>query len=161
MLYGQNTPFRHHNDLPHPQVLSPVAISIQHITHKGHEYSTFSTHSGGSSISFHCKDGTVDAGFIISMWTQVLLGVSCLFVIVAPHAALTPSDKLRSPYTSRPGFMGTVVYSQPNPTQEQQHVLIEQQQIRGHIAYYDRPPGTFGIKSGVRVLVDSLHRNRE
>ena len=127
-----NTSFRHHNDLPHPldaRVLPPVAIPIQHITHKGRKYLTFSMHPGGSSISFHCNNGTVDVGFIISMWTQVLLGVPCLHIIVAPHAALTPSDKLHSPYTSRPGFMGTLVYSHPSPAQEQQHVLIEQRQI--------------------------------
>ena len=126
-----NTSFQHHNDLHHPldaQVLPPVAVPIQHITHKGHKYSTFSTHSGGSSISFHCKNGEVDVGFIISMWTQVLLGVSYLYIIVAPHTALTPSDKLCSPYTSQPGFMGTLVYSHPNPTQKQQQVLIEQRQ---------------------------------
>jgi hypothetical protein len=57
--------------------------------------------------------------------------------------------------------MGTVVYSQPTPIQEWQHVLIEQMQIRGHVAYYDHPPGTFGIKAGVRILVDSLRRNQE
>jgi hypothetical protein len=98
-----NTPFWHYNDLPHPldaHVLPPVAIPIQHITHKGRKYSTFSMHSGGSSVSFHCQDGTVDVGFIKSMWTQVLLGVSCLFIIVAPHTPLMPSDELHSPYTS-------------------------------------------------------------
>lgn len=95
------------------------------------------------------------------MWTQVLRAKSYLFIIVVPHAPLTANDTARSPYVSRPGFMGTVVYSQPTPMQERQHVLIEQVQIRGHVAYYDRPPGTFGIKAGVRVLIDSLHRDQE
>jgi hypothetical protein len=93
------------------------------------------------------------------MWNQVLLGVSCVFIIVAPHTALLPSDKLHSPYFSRPGLLGNLVYSQPNPARPL--VLIEQRQIRSQVGYYDRPPGTFGITLGVRVLVDSLHRDRQ
>jgi hypothetical protein len=159
-----NAPFRSHDDLPHPpnaHVLPTFAVPITHITHKGRNYSTFSMHSGDSSISYTCRDGTIDAGFIVSMWTQVLRAKSCLFIIVVPHAPLTANDAAHSPYMSRPGFMGTVVYSQPIPMQERQHVLIEQMQIRGHIAYYDHPPGTFGIKVGVRVLIDSLCCDRE
>jgi hypothetical protein len=159
-----NSPFRHRNDLPHPpnaHVLPPVAVPVKHITHNGRNYSIFSMHPGGSSVSYRCQDGTIDVGFIMSMWTQVLMGVSHLYIVVSPHAHLTANDAARSPYVSRPGFMGTVVYSKPTPTQERKHVLIEQKQIRGHVAYYERPPGTFGIKSGIRILVDSLHRNRE
>jgi hypothetical protein len=95
------------------------------------------------------------------MWTQVLMGVSCLYIIVSPHAHLTANDAAQSPYVSHLGFMGTVVYSKPTPTQERKDVLIEKKQIKGHVAYYERPPGTFGIKSEVRILVDSLHCNWE
>jgi hypothetical protein len=67
-----NTSFHHHNNLPHPpnaHILPPIAVPTTHITHKGCSYSTFSMHSGGSSLSYLCRDGTVDAGFIVSMWT--------------------------------------------------------------------------------------------
>jgi len=98
-----NTFFRHHNNLPHPpnaHILPPMAVPTTHITHKGRSYSTFSMHSGGSSLSYLCRDGTVDARFIVSMWTQVLMGVSCLFIIVAPHALLSADDMVYSPYVS-------------------------------------------------------------
>ena len=64
-----------------------------------------------------------------------------------------------SPYPSWTGFLGTVVYSQPIP--ERQQVVIQPSQIHGHVAYYNQPPGTFGIKVGVCILIDSLHRNRK
>jgi hypothetical protein len=95
------------------------------------------------------------------MWGQVLDGQSHLFIIVSPHSELSVKDAVQSPYISRPGFLGTIVYSQPTPSQKRQPVLIRQTQIKAHIAYYVRPPGTFGIKAEVMILIDSLHRNRE
>jgi hypothetical protein len=154
--------FRHHHHLPHPPgalVLPPVAISIQKIEHNGRGYTTFSSHPGNSSISYHCSNGNIDMGFITSIWSQVLQGMKRIFIVVAPHTFLSTQDAFCNPYSSRTGLLGTVVYSQP--TQARPYVLICQNQIRGHIAYYNRPPGTFGIKVGVRVLIDSLHRNRD
>jgi hypothetical protein len=155
---------RHYKDLPHPEdavILPPVAVPVTHITHKGRSYSTFSMHSGNSSISYHQADGTVDAGFITSMWKQILYGESHLFIIVSPHSQLSADDASQSPYTSRPGFLGTLVYSQPPLSQKQKQVLIQQTQIKAHMANYTRPPGTFGIKAETMILMDSLHRNRE
>jgi hypothetical protein len=153
--------FRHHQNLPHPPdalVLPPLAISIQKIEHNGQGYTTFSSHPGNSSISYRCTNGDIDMGFITSIWSQVLQGTKRIFIVVAPHTFLSAHDAVRSPYSSRTGFLGTLVYSQP--TQARSQVLIEQNQIQGHIAFYNRPPGTFGINVGVRVLINSLHRNR-
>lgn len=153
--------FRHHHNLPHPPdalVLPPLAISIRKVEHNGRGYTAFSSHPGNSSISYHCSNGNIDTGFITSMWSQVLQGTKRIFIVVAPHTFLSAHDALRSPYSSRTGLLGTVVYSQP--TQARSYVLIQQNQIRGHVAYYDRPPGTFGINEGVRILIDSLNRNR-
>ena len=157
---SQTSTFRHYHNLPHPPdalVLPPLAISIQRIEHNGRGYTAFSSHPGNSSISYHCSNGDIDTGFITSIWSQALQGLKQIFIVVAPHSFLSAHDALRSPYSS-PGLMGTLTYSQP--TQARPHVLIRQNQIQGHVAYYDRPPGTFGIKVGVRILIDSLHRNR-
>ena len=153
--------FRHHHDLPHPPdalVLPPLAISIPKIEHNGWGYTAFSSHSGNSSISYRGTNGDIDTGFITSIWSQVLQGTKRIFIVVSPHTPLSARDAVRSPYSSQTGFLGTVVYSQP--TQARSQVLIQQHQIRGHVAYYNRPPGTFGIKAGVCILIDSLHRNR-
>jgi hypothetical protein len=119
-----NKSFWHHNNLPHPPN-AHITNSSSNNTHNPHRrsYSTFSMHSGGSSLSYLCRDGTVDAGFIVSMWTQVLMGVSCLFIIMAPHALLSADDMVYSPYVSWPGFLSTVVYSQPTTMQAQEHVI--------------------------------------
>lgn len=92
---------------------------------------------------------------------QVLAGQTHIFIIVSPHSELAPPDTARSPCPSRPGFLSTVVYSQPTPNQKRLQVVIQQAQIKAHIAYYVRPPGTFGIKAEIMIMVDSLHRNRE
>lgn len=153
--------FRHYHNLPHPPdalILPPLAISIQKIEHNGRGYTTFLSHPGNSSISYNCSNGDIDMGFITSIWSQVLQGTKRIFVVIAPHTFLSAHDAVHSPYSSQTGFLGTVVYSRPPQARSQ--VLIPQKQIRGHVAYYNRPPGTFGIKLGVRVLIDSLHRNR-
>jgi len=153
--------FRHHHNLPHPLdalVLPPLAISIQKIEHNGQGYTAFSSHPGNSSISFHGSNGNIDAGFITSIWSQVLQGTKRIFIVVAPHTFLSVHDAVRSPYSSRTGLLGTVVYRQP--THPKSQVLINQTQIRGHVAFYNRPPGTFGINVDVRILIDSLYRNR-
>ena len=93
------------------------------------------------------------------MWSQVLQGEKRTFIVVTPHTQLSAPDATHSPYPSWSGFLGTVVYSQPVPARPQ--VVIQPSQIRSHVAYYNRPPGTFGIKVGVFILIDSLHRNRK
>jgi hypothetical protein len=152
--------FRHYYNLPHPPnalVLPPLTISLQKFEHDGRRYTSFLSHPGNSSISFHCANGDIDTGFIMSIWSQVIQGMNRIFIVVAPHTYLSAHDEVQSPYSSQTGFLGTVVYSQPTYARSQ--VLIRQNQIRGHIAFYDRPLGTFGIKVGVRVLIDSLRRN--
>ena len=153
--------FRHHHNLPHPLdalVLPPLAMSIRKIEHDGRGYTTYSSHPGNSSISYHCTNGNIDTGFITSIWSQVLQGTKRIFIVVAPHTFLSAHDAVHSPYSSQTGFLGTLVYSQP--TQTRSHIVIKKNQIRGHVAFYNRPPGTFGINVGVRILIDSLHRNR-
>jgi len=152
--------FQHHHSLPHPPdalVLPPLAIPIQKIEHKGQGYTTLSSHPDNSSISYHCTNGDIDTEFIISIWSQVLQGTKQIFIVVAPHTFLSAHDAVRNPYSSWTGFLGTLVYSQPTHARSQ--ILIKQNQIRGHVAFYHWPPGTFGIDVGVHVLIDSLHHN--
>ena len=156
-----NAPFQGCNDLPHPpnaHVLPTFAVPITHITHKGCNYSTFSMHSGDSSISYTCRDGTIDAGFIVSMWTQVLRAKSCLFIIVVPHAPLTANDAAHKSIhvTTRLHGYCCLQSTYPNAgTSACSHRTDADQRP------YCIPPGTFGIKVGVRVLIDSLRRDRE
>jgi hypothetical protein len=98
-------------------------------------------------------------GLELLVWSQVLEGKKRTFIEVAPHTPLSASDATRSPYLSWTSFLGTVVYSQPFPPRQQ--VVIQPSQIRGHVAYYNQPPGTFGINVGVYILIDSLHHNRK
>jgi hypothetical protein len=154
--------FRHFKNLPHPidaNVLPKMAVPLHHIKYKERNYSTFSIHSGNSSISYRSKNGSVDAGFITAIWSQVLMGKLHSFIVVSPHKPLSADDEQRNPYQSKLGFCATLVYSQQPESHDK--VVVEQEQIIGHVAYYIRPQGTFGIKEETMVLIDSLHRNRE
>lgn len=156
--------FRHRSVLPHPpdaNVLPALAVPVSHIEHQGRGYSTFSSHPGNSSITFfNTTLRTIDAGFILSMWSQVLMGRTRTFVVVAPHTPLSAQDRAQDPYASRPGLQGILVYSDPSLALERRRVVLEVTQFHSHIAYRDRPSGTFGIAQGTRVLINSLHRNR-
>ena len=81
------------------------------------------------------------------------------FIIVSPHQSLSADDEQKSPYPSKPGFLGAVVYSQQPESYGK--VLIEPEQIIAHIPYYSRPSGTFDIEKGTMVLINSLHRNKD
>ena len=155
-------PFRHFKNFPHPldaKVLPRISTALKHIKHKGRDYSVFKMHAGNSSINFRCQDGTTDLGFIDSIWSHQLQDKSYTFLIVAPHARLTPEDERKNPYLSRSGLLATLVYSEPLALQK--FVVIGLDDVVSHVAYYQRPPGTFGISSATTVMIDSLHRNRD
>jgi hypothetical protein len=161
-----STPFRHFKDFPHPDpahVLSCQATSVQHIKIKGRDYSTFKQHHGNSSIGYYCSSASgeieISAGFIDTIWRQTLDGVTQTFLVVSPHQFLSSEDHHRNPYQGRNGFQVEIAYT--NPSASDVCHVIRQSQVIGHIAYYKRPPGTFGIQSGITILINSLHRNRE
>lgn len=80
---------------------------------------------------------------------------------ITPNTHLSAEDLAHNLYLSLPGLLGDAMYSHPTPDQGCAQVLIQQNQIWGHVAFYNCLPGTFGIKTGVRMLVDSLHHNQE
>jgi hypothetical protein len=154
-------PLHHFKILPHPTdtyVLPHMAVPLHYLQHKGREYSTFSKHFGNSSMSYKSKDGITEVGFITSMWTQVIMGKLYSFIIVSLHRPLSVEDEQKSPFVSRPGFLSAVFYSQPSESCKQ--VVVEAEQIIGHVACYIRPPGTFGIEAGTMSLANSLHHHQ-
>ncbi|KAJ7588739.1 hypothetical protein C8J56DRAFT_752454, partial [Mycena floridula] len=132
---------------------------LTHFEHKTRLFSTFDKHHGNSSISFHHPSTRQkDTGFINSIWSLALQGEIHTFVIVQPHAALSAADDALTPYSSHTGLACIARYSKlRNPLVE---VIIEPRHIISHLAYYQRPKGTFGINQEIRIFVDSLHRNR-
>jgi hypothetical protein len=155
-------PFHHFKHFPHPldaNVLPRIATPLNHVKHKGWDYSILTMHAGNSSIRFQCQDGTTDLGLINSIWSQTLQDKTYIFLTVAPHARLTAEDEAKNPYLSRPGFLATLIYSKP--LLPQKLVVIRLDDIVSHVAYYQRPPGTFAIGSATTVVIDSLHRGRD
>jgi hypothetical protein len=156
------TPVRHYSHFPHPidaEILPRLASPIQHITHNGRPYSTFTIHPGNSSISFQSQNAAVEVGFIRSIWSQVLQGKQHIFIIVAPHLRLSVHDESKNPYIKKGGFSAGLVYSQS--PQECYDVVIEVNQILAHVPYYKRPAGTFGIGKETMVIINSLNRNQK
>lgn len=164
-----DSPYRHAQDLPHPlkaKVLPRYALPVRRFQHKGRGYTTISLHCGNSSVSFTPKSGTTtESGHIESIWSFNLsdAGVddeSRRFVVLSLHEGLSAQDAQRNPYRSKPGFLANIVYTHDPAKGLQRTMILEEEAIIGHVAYYSRPPGTFGIKRGTTVLVNSLHRYR-
>ena len=153
---------RHAQAMPHPHnahVLPCAAIPVCHIKHKGRDYSTVGMHSGNSSVHFlKARSSTVDSGHIEAMWQYTIDGILRTFIVLSVHQNLSPQDEVLDPYIAYPGFLAKVVYARQ--TDNLFLVILEQDQIVGHVAYYNRPAGTFGIRRSTSILVNSLHRYR-
>lgn len=159
------SPLRHAQDLPHPynaRILPRSAFPIRQFKHKGRDYSTFETHPGNSSVFFNARvQSGADSGHIESVWRFTIDGKqSRTFVVLSVHQPLSSGDAKRNPYQERPGFLANVVYARSSNVSALRLMIFEPQDIVGHVAYYVRPPGTFGIKKSTNVIINSLHRYR-
>jgi hypothetical protein len=157
-----SAPFRHFAALPHPthtvaNILPPRAVSVKYLKHKTRLFTPSVIHAGNSSISYKGQDGFLAFGSINSIWEIVLQGVLRIFVIVAPRQHLSPEDQSQNPYQRFPGFQCTVVYTKHLET----YTVIEPVDIISHLAYYDRPDGTFSIRAPTTVVIESLCHNRD
>jgi hypothetical protein len=157
-----SVPYRDLRHLPHPvdaRVLGRRAIPIRHWKHNGREYSIRGAHPGNSSISFGHDSSIQDAGFIEQIWGLRVDGQAHTLMVISLHTMLSPLDEQKNPYPQRPGLACQLVYSNRPPLDN--WVVISPEQIIGHVAYYQRPAGSFGIQHATTVLVNSLHRYRD
>ncbi|PPR01551.1 hypothetical protein CVT24_005886 [Panaeolus cyanescens] len=162
-----STPFRRYDNFPHPQnanIYSYWATPHHSITAHSRLFSPYTTHRGNSCISFfqpgmaNANGDILSVGFIQAIWTQEVNGVERAFLLVQMPCGLSNSDMRYSPFL-RPeleGLMGFVAYDRVSD----HRIVIERHHIQGHVPYYRRPPGTFGIQEGTIVMLNSLHRNR-
>lgn len=160
-------PYRHAQDLPHPltgaRVLPRHALAVRRFEHKGRGYATIALHPGNSSVSFTpTTENAPDSGHIEAIWSFNLpgVGIERKFIVLSAHENLSVQDAQLNPYRSKPGFLANIVYTR-DPTKGLRFIIVETEAIIGHVAYYSRPPGTFGIKRATTVLVNSLHRYRD
>jgi hypothetical protein len=115
-------------------------------------------HPGNATISFIDHEGFQAFGIIKAIW-QIKLTTDRdvrLFLEITPFRSLSTQDQAHNPYLLWPGFQCTIVYSNLPAN----NVIIEPSAIITHIAYYRRPPGTFGIAEATTVVTESLSRNR-
>jgi len=163
----QHPHFRYYKDLPHPldaHVFSPWILEKNHIIYKTWSLSTFSEHSGNSSIGYYSNVGTIEYGLICSIWVQSLGDRNTdqhTFLLISPHEQLSNTDRSLSPYSGFPGFQCVVVYMcPPSVVRATNMIIIRLEEVISQVASYDRAPGTFGIKHAITILIDSLHCNR-
>ena len=159
--------FWHAKHMPHPEherVLPRFAIPVRYFKYKGRQYSTFQMHPGNSSISFTSKlsNSASSSGYIESIWRFTdfaNMGVTRTFIFLSRHQTLSPRDAQLNPYQLRPGYLANLVYTRDSSNLSM--TLIEPEDIIAHVAYYPRPPGTFGISQATTVIINSLHRYRD
>ncbi|KAJ2913156.1 hypothetical protein MD484_g7265, partial [Candolleomyces efflorescens] len=153
--------FRHFNLVPHPldaNVLPDFAQHENNFEWKTRSYSTYQAHAGNSSVSFKRNDGSVGAGFIQTILQQSLQNKPRTFLIISPHLPLTPLEEPLNPYRSMPGFLASIVYGKQSQLQD--WLVIEPHQLVGHVPFYRRSAGTFGIPRPTIIIINSLHRDR-
>lgn len=155
-------PFRRYDDFPHPldaKIYSHWATPHSSITIHGRTYAIYSKHRGNASISFaHPHYPGSQMGFINSIWSQQIEGACRTFLFIQQPIFLSNSDAISSPYASQAlvGLMGILVYDRAS----ENCIVIEAEHVQGHVPFYRRPPGTFGIREGTMVMLNSLHRYR-
>jgi len=91
------------------------------------------------------------------MYQQIVQEITYTFIFIVPHTALSTDDEKLNPYTSCPGFLHNLVYTGVFESE----IVIEEKRLVSHVAFYERPAGTFGIRAATTVLVNSLHHNRD
>jgi hypothetical protein len=153
--------YRHHANLPHSLnaiILSPVALPLTHITHNDRVYSTSRLHAGNSSVLYKTQENRLEAGIICSIWQIMLPNLTKkTLLVIAPYERLSAVDSSSNPYLSQSGFLCNIVYHNPSPLPDR---IIDATHIVSHLPFYDRPSGTFGIARSIRILINSVHRDR-
>jgi hypothetical protein len=162
-IQSRQPDYRDYRQLPHPAdslILSPWGCPMKTATHQTRGLSIFTLHPGNSSISFQNGSGDVYYGFIQFMWSHSLAGTPNTYLLVSRHIALSSQDAHLNPYQKLPELKCLLVYSHvPSLDAMERMVIIDKEQVRSQVAYYIRPPGTFGIKRETIILVD-LFRNQ-
>jgi len=126
----QHLHFWHYKDLPHPldaHVLSPWVLEKNHIIYKTQSLSTFSEHSGNSSIGYYSNVGTIEYSLICSIWVQSLGDRDTdqhTFLLISPHEQLSNTDRSLSPYSGFPSFQYIVVYMRSPPVVKATNMII-------------------------------------
>jgi len=126
----QHPHFRHYKDLLYPldaHVLSPWVLEKNHIIYKTQSLSTFSEHSGNSSIGYYSNVETIEYGLICSSWVQSLDDRDTdqhTFLLISPHEQLSNTDRSLSPYSNFPGFQCVVVYIRSPPVVRATNMII-------------------------------------
>ena len=166
-IHTQYPYFRYYKDLSHlldAHVLSPWVVEKNHIIYKTWSLSTFSEHSGNSSIEYYSNVRTIEYGLICSIWVQSLGDRDTdqhTFLLISPHEQLSNTDRSLSLYSGFPGFQCVVVYMRwPLVVKATNMIIIRLEEVISQVASYNRAPGTFGIKRAITILVGSLHCNR-
>ncbi|PPR07929.1 hypothetical protein CVT24_000909 [Panaeolus cyanescens] len=153
-----NKPLRHFAHFPHPfdsVVLPFMGVYRKHFYIHGKLYSPFFVHPGNSSISFLRTPTRPEPAIIQSIWTLEVERVQRTFLVIQQPVALSPSDQQNNPYQQMPLLQASLAYDEYKDP-----IVIEPHVVQGHVPYYKRPPGTFGIDRATVIMVDSLHRGR-
>ena len=143
-IHTQHPYFQHYKDLPHSldaHILSPWVLEKSHIIYKTQSLSTFSEHSGNSSIRYYNNVETTEYGLICSIWVQSLDDRDTdqyTFLLISSHEQLSNIDRSLSLYSDFPGFQCIVVYIHPPPiVRTTNMIIIQLEQVISQVASYD------------------------
>jgi len=157
----------YYHEFPHllnRYVLAPWANNVQYVIYKTHTFTTYSTYPANSSISFYSSLKVVEYGYISHIWTltpNTSFTQPQTFFLISLYKKISGDDVVKSPYCSYPGFKCLLVHTPGVQRALPDTMVVKLEQVIFHIAFFDHPSGTFGIKGCTTVLVYSLHRSRQ
>lgn len=158
-LQASGKPYRPAHQFPHPEnaLILPPFVQKPLQVHRDHcTFSCKKSHKGNSGIKFYDPSTqSYDTGFIETIWTVVLEGVSRLFFIVRPHVTLSMPEENQAPFIHFDARYSTKIV---DCTLSERLVIIELHHIVTHLTTFQRPAGTYGIQKKTLVICWALNR---
>jgi hypothetical protein len=152
--------FSHTMYAPGTLILPRTARSLSQAEYKGKKYNCKDSREGSSHVKFFVPGGNIAlTGCIERIWELPLEHVMNTFLLVAKHEPLSPSGQRKNPYSTHPCSLLQSQLVKKKLSNEK--YIIEPKHIITHLAVYDRPIGTFGIKDEMMVVNWSLNRGRQ
>jgi len=154
--------FKHVPHLPDTQVLLSWVTTKKYLIYQSHQYSIVSSHSKSSTVSYCNSLGGIEYGFIHSIWIHAMENtnnsLSLTLLLISLQVHLTYSDNMLNLYIMFPKLRCSVVYTyNPMVRPISELMIIRLDQLVGHVGYYPRPIGIFGIQKEVMIINNGLY----
>lgn len=128
------------------------------------QYSIFSSYSRNSTVSYCNSLGSIEYGFIHSIWIYVIENTNnsllLTLLLISPQVHLIHINNIFNSYIMFPELRCLVVYTYNLMIRvTSKLMIIRLDQLIDHVGYYPVPVGIFGIQKKVTIINDGLYHH--